>query len=126
MYSYKKTVDLGFPEAIAKVKEELKNEGFGVLTEIDVKEILKKKLNVDYGNYVILGVCNPPFAYRALKAEKEIGLMLPCNLIVYEDEGKVTVSAILPTAAMSRIKNPELQEIAEQVEEKLKRVIDKV
>ena len=83
MYNYKKSAPLGYADAIAKVKEELKKEGFGVLTEIDVKQTLKTKLNVDFDNYIILGACNPPLAYQALTAEIDIGVLLPCNVIVY-------------------------------------------
>lgn len=126
MYGYKKSLNLSYEEAIKRTKEELKKEGFGVLTEIDIKETLRKKLNVDFNKYVILGACNPPFAHKALKAESDIGLMLPCNLIVYEKEDKVFVSAILPTVAMSMIENDNLRKIAEQVEEKLKKVVDSV
>ena len=125
-YGYTKSTSLAFTDAIVKMREELGKEGFGVLTEIDVSATLKKKLDIDYGNYLILGACNPQFAYEALKAEKEIGLFLPCNTIVYEEEGKTFVSAILPTVAMSVIDNPALAEIAKKVEEKLKRVIDNV
>lgn len=125
-YSYTKNVKLNFSEAVEKVKTELKKESFGILTEIDVKATLKKKLDVNYDDYVILGVCNPPFAYKALQAEKEIGLMLPCNVIVYEDKGEVFTSTILPTVAMGMIKNEKLKEIAVQVEAKLKEVIDKL
>jgi uncharacterized protein (DUF302 family) len=126
MYGYKKSVDLPYEQAVKKTKEELKKEGFGVLTEIDVEETLKKKLDVNFNKYVILGACNPPFAFKSLQAELDIGLMLPCNVIVYENEDKIFVSAILPTEAMSMIKKKELREVAEQVEEKLKRVIDNV
>ena len=126
MYGYSKELELGFEKAVEKTKEELKKEGFGVLTEIDVKATLKKKLDVDFDKYIILGVCNPPFAHKALKAEKEIGLLLPCNVIVYEDKGTVNVSAMLPTSAMSMIDNPELEDIAEQVEDKLKKAIDNI
>jgi uncharacterized protein (DUF302 family) len=124
MYGYKKETVLSYEQAVEKAREELKKEGFGVLTEIDVKATLKKKLDVDYDKYVILGACNPPFAYKALQAEKDIGLLLPCNVIVYEHDGKVFVSAILPTVAMGMIDNPGLTEIAEQVEQKLKKAID--
>jgi len=123
-YGYKKEVHLDFNQAVEKVKEELLKEGFGVLTEIDVKATLKKKLEVDYENYIILGACNPPFAYKALQAEKEIGLLLPCNVIVFEQEGKVYVSAILPTVAMHMVNNDNLKEISVEIEEKLKRVVD--
>lgn len=126
MYGYKKEVSLIYDEAVSKVTYELQKEGFGVLTEIDVKATLKKKLNVDFNNYKILGACNPPFAYKALKIEKDIGLLLPCNVIVYEDERKVNISAILPTVAMNIVSNPELKEVATEVEQKLKRVIDNI
>ena len=101
-------------------------EGFGVLTEIDVKATLKQKLDVDYGNYVILGACNPTFAHQALQAEKDIGLLLPCNVIVYDEDGGTFVSAIVPTVAMGMVSNDALGTVAAQVEEKLKRVIDSI
>ncbi|RMF54622.1 DUF302 domain-containing protein [Candidatus Woesearchaeota archaeon] len=124
MYGYKKQVNLAYEKAVEKIKEELKKEGFGVLTEIDVKATLKKKLGVDFDNYIILGACNPPSAYKALQAEHDIGLMLPCNVIVYDKDGKTFASAVLPTAAMGMIENEKLSSIAQEVEEKLKRVID--
>ena len=123
-YGYKRKVPLSFIDAVSKVKEELSKEGFGVLTEIDVKATLKKKLDVEYENYLILGACNPPFAFQALKSEKEIGLFLPCNVIVYEDGGEISVSAILPTVAMSMVENPALAALAVEVEIKLKKVVD--
>lgn len=123
-YGYKKQIKTSFAEAVKRTREELAKEGFGVLTEIDVRATLKKKLNADYDNYIILGACNPPFAHKALQAEKDIGLLLPCNVIVYEDAGKVFVSAILPTVAMGMIDNQSLAEIAETVEEKLKKAVD--
>jgi len=126
MYGYKKQVQTSFDETVKRTTDELKKEGFGVLTEIDVKTTLKEKLDVDYENYLIIGACNPPFAYEALQTEKEIGLLLPCNVIVYEDHGKVFVSAILPTVAMSMINNKILKNIANQVEEKLKTTIDRL
>ncbi len=125
-YSYKKQISLPFSEAVEKTKEELKKEGFGVLTEIDVKATMKKKLDVDYENYIILGACNPAFAHKALQAEKEIGLLLPCNVIVYEDKGDVFVSAIVPSVAMGMVENSSLPEIAKEVEEKLKKAIDSI
>lgn len=125
-YGYKKQTNLSFVNAVSKVKEELKKEGFGVLTEIDVKDTMKKKIDVDYDNYVILGACNPTFAHKALQADKEIGLLLPCNVIVYEDDDSVVVSAIVPTIAMSVADLPTLAEVAIEVEEKLKRVVDNV
>jgi len=125
-YGYKRNVPLPFGEAVEKVRGELSKEGFGVLTEIDVKATLKKKLNVDYENYLILGACNPPLALKALQAEKDIGLFLPCNVIVYEDGGKVFVSAILPTVAMQVVGNPSLGDLGKMVEEKLIKVVDNV
>jgi uncharacterized protein (DUF302 family) len=126
MYGYKKSLNLSYEEALQRTKEELKKEGFGILTEIDVKETLENKLDADFYKYTILGACNPPFAYKSLQADLDIGLMLPCNVIVYEKENKVFVSAIVPTVAMSMIENENLREIAEQVEEKLKKVIDNI
>ena len=126
MYGYKKQVATTHEKAVAKTRSELQKEGFGVLTEIDVRATLKNKLNVDYEEYVILGACNPPFAFQALQAEKDIGLLLPCNVIVYEENGNTYVSAILPTIAMNMVDNEELRDIAEHVEEKLKKVIDNI
>lgn len=123
-YSYGKSTNLSFQEAIDRVKEELAKEGFGVLTEIDIKATLKKKLDVDFDNYIILGACNPPFAYKSLLAEKEIGLFLPCNVIVYEEDDKTMVSTIMPSAQMSMIENEELKSISVEVEQRLKKVID--
>jgi len=126
-YYFSKIVDLTFENAIDKVTEELKREGFGILTEIDVKATLKKKLDVDFRKYKILGACNPPFAYEALKNERMIGTMLPCNVIVQEaDGGKTEVAAIDPIASMQAIKNPELAEVAKQVQMKLKQVIENI
>jgi uncharacterized protein (DUF302 family) len=124
MYNYKKSAPLGYADAIEKVKEELKKEGFGVLTEIDVKQTLKTKLNVDFDDYIILGACNPPLAYQALTAEIDIGVLLPCNVIVYVQGGKTYISAVLPTVQLGKVGNPELLPIAEQVENKLKKVVD--
>ena len=126
-YAFSKEVHLTYEEAVVKVTEELKKEGFGVLTEIDVKATLKKKLDVDFNKYIILGACNPPFAYKTLQAQEDIGLLLPCNVIVYENkEGKTIVSAINPKAMLSVIPNTELDEISTQVAEKLSRVVDNV
>ena len=125
-YGYKKKVNLSYAQAVERTKDELKKEGFGVLTEIDVKATLKKKLDVDYENYVILGACNPPFAYQALQSERDIGLLLPCNVIVYEDQGATYVSAIVPTVAMSMVQNEELGSIAVEVEQKLEKVVDAI
>lgn len=126
-YYFNKTVDMNFDEAIAKVTEELKKEGFGILTEIDVTETLKKKLDVDFPKYRILGACNPPFAYKALQAERRIGAMLPCNVIVQElDSGEVEVSAVDPLSSMQAVQNNKLQAIAEEIQAKLKDVIDRL
>jgi len=124
-YYFNKVTDMSFEEAISKVTEELKKEGFGVLTEIDVTATLKKKLDVDFRKYKILGACNPPFAHKALLAEDKIGTMLPCNVIVQEtDDGKVEVAAINPVESMSAVSNKNLVEIADTVQGKLKRVIE--
>ena len=123
-YYFSKTLSVPFDEAIACVTDELKKEGFGVLTEIDVKETLKKKLNVDFHRYKILGACNPPFAYQALQAEDKIGTMLPCNVIVQETTGGIEVAAVDPIASMAAVKNPKLAGVAEQVQAKLKKVIE--
>ena len=123
-YYFSKTLNVPFDKAVERVTEELKKEGFGILTDIDVKATLKKKLDVDFKKYRILGACNPPFAYRALQAEDKIGTMLPCNVIVEEHtKGTVEVSAIDPIASMQAIQNPKLQDIAEQIQAKLKAVI---
>ncbi len=124
-YYFNTTISGDFDEAIEKVTEELKKGGFGVLTEIDIKATLKKKLDVDFYNYRILGACNPPFAYQALQTEDKIGAMLPCNVIVQEKEsGKIEVSAVDPVASMQSVSNESLGEIATQIREKLKHVID--
>jgi uncharacterized protein (DUF302 family) len=124
-YYFSKTLNVSFEEAVSKVTEELKKEGFGILTDIDVQATLKKKMNVDFRKYRILGACNPPFAYQALLKEDKIGTMLPCNVIVQElAERKAEVAAIDPIASMQAVKNPDLQGIAEQVQAKLKKVID--
>ena len=126
-YYFSKTVSASFDKVVAKVTAELKVEGFGILTEIDVQETLKKKLNVDFRRYKILGACNPPFAYKALTAEDKIGTMLPCNVIVQEiSDGKVEVTAIDPLASMQAVENPALQGIASEISSRLKTVIDRV
>lgn len=123
-YGMKTAVSLDYESAVAKVTEELKAEGFGVLTEINVKEVLKRKLDVEFRKYVILGACNPPLAHMTLKAEKDIGLLLPCNVIVYEDDGgSVVVAAMDPSAAMRVVENPAVEPIADEVTHKLERVI---
>ena len=123
-YINKTLKNISFEEGIEKISEALKTEGFGILTVIDLKETLKKKLDVDFYNYKILGACNPQFAYKALQAEDKIGTMLPCNVIVQEiEEGKIEVAAIDPMASMQAVQNPNLQSIAEQVQAKLRSVI---
>ncbi|HKL18650.1 MAG TPA: DUF302 domain-containing protein [Halalkalibaculum sp.] len=126
-YFYSKITDLDFDEAIEAVTERLKEKGFGVLTEIDVRATLKKKLDVDFKNYRILGACNPGFAHKALTAEDKIGVMLPCNVIVEEHEdGRVEVSAVDPVASMQAVSNSDLKPIAEEVRENLREVIDRL
>jgi uncharacterized protein (DUF302 family) len=126
-YHNSKQVNLTFDEAIQKAVEELKVEGFGVLTEIDVKETLKKKLDVDFRKYRILGACNPAMAFKALSEEENIGVMLPCNVIIQEKaDGKVQVSAINPMESMKAVGNPNLEEIAKTVSEKLVKVINNI
>ncbi|MBN2412868.1 DUF302 domain-containing protein [candidate division KSB1 bacterium] len=127
-YYFAKVVNMPFEQTIEKVTQELKEEGFGILTEIDVKATLKKKLNVDFRNYKILGACNPPFAFKALQAESMIGTMLPCNVIVQEHEepGKTRIAAVDPIASMQAIQNPALGKVAEIVQQKLKMVIQRV
>lgn len=124
-YGMRRTVDISYEDAVAKVRETLQAEGFGVLTEIDVKATLRKKLDVDFRKYVILGACNPPFAYRSLQAERDIGLLLPCNVIVYEeDDGTTVVAAMDPAAAMGMIENTELSDVAEEVRARLARAVE--
>lgn len=125
-YYFAKTVDGNFQEVVEKTRVALSEEGFGVLTEIDVTATLKKKLDVDFNNYIILGACNPPYAYKALSAEDKIGVMLPCNVIVQEKEGEIEVAAVDPISSMQAIKNENLQPIALEITEKLKRVIENI
>ncbi|WP_440947119.1 DUF302 domain-containing protein [Methanosarcina sp. T3] len=123
MYDITTRTNLRYDEAIAKVKKELAKEGFGVLTEIDVKETLKKKLDYDFTDYIILGACNPQFAKNALEGEMNIGLLLPCNVIVYADGDETVVSAIRPKEMFRLVENKELIGIADEIEESLGRVI---
>lgn len=126
-YYLSTTVDLSYEEAVAKVKEALKEEGFGVLTEIDVKATLKEKLNLDVPPYVILGACNPPFAHQALEAEPHVGVLLPCNVTVRQmSEGKVEVAAMNPEGALGVIQNARLQSIGMEVKKKLKKVLENI
>lgn len=125
-YYFSKTVNLPFDDAIEKVTEALQAEGFGILTEIDVKATLKKKLDVDFRPYRILGACNPPFAYKALQAEEKIGTMLPCNVIVQQKDDGVEIAAVDPIASMQAIDNPQLADVAQAIQSKLKTIIDKL
>ena len=126
-YYFSKTVNLPFDDAIARVTDELKKEGFGVLTDIDVRATMKKKLDVDFRNYRILGACNPPFALQALLAEDKIGTMLPCNVIVQEHApGVVEVAAIDPVASMAAVDNPQLGIVGQEVRAKLQRVVERL
>jgi len=125
-YSYQAVLDVTFEDALSRVTEALKSEGFGVLTEIDVKAVLRKKLGQDFRKYVILGACNPPFAHQSLQADLDVGLLLPCNVILYEtDDRKTCIAAKNPVSALQVIKNENLQSIAEQVSVKLSKVIKK-
>jgi uncharacterized protein (DUF302 family) len=126
-YYFAKVVDLPFDQAVERVTEELKKEGFGVLTDIDVQATLKKKLDVDFRKYRILGACNPPFAYKALQTEPLIGTMLPCNVIVQDaGNGKTEIAAIDPVASMQAVVNQDLMGVASQVRAKLKKVVEAV
>lgn len=122
-YGFTQEFQEDFETVLQQVKDHLKDEGFGVLTTIDVKEKFKEKLDVDFRKYVILGACNPKLAHRAIEAEENIGLMLPCNVIVYEKDDKTVVSAIRPTVAMQMIDNSDLQPLAMKVEQSLWKVI---
>ena len=124
-FGFGKMVDLGFEEAVDTVTEELGKEGFGVLTEIDVQATLKKKLGEDIRPYKILGACNPPLAHQAVSAVPEIGLLLPCNVLVREnDEGKVRVSFMDPGAVLGLVDNPDVEPLAAEVKKRLERVLD--
>lgn len=126
-YAMNKTLDIGYEPALEKVTAELKEEGFGILTEIDVKETLKKKIDADFRKYKILGACNPPLAKQALEAELEIGVMLPCNVVVWEnDDGKATVSAFNPMEAFPADASPTLKELAKEVTTRLERVMSRL
>ena len=123
-YSLRARLPIPYEEAVDRVTEALKAEGFGVLTEIDAKATLKKKLGVDFRKYVILGACNPPLAYRALQTEPELGLLLPCNVIVYEDGADSVVSIVDPLSMMGIVKNADLDAVAREARARLERVID--
>ena len=125
-YSIRKSTGLSYELAVERVKEALKGEGFGVLTEINVKNTLKEKIGEDFRKYVILGSCNPRLAHRALQAELDIGLLLPCNVVVYEEDGGSVVAAQNPEAALNLVDNPELRPIAREARERLARVVEAV
>jgi len=126
-YYFARTIQSGFDDAIERVKKALSAEGFGVLTEIDVRETLKKKLNVEFRPYRILGACNPAFAHKALEAEDKIGTMLPCNVIVQDaGGGRIEIAAIDPVASMQAVKNPALSSVAGEVRAKLRSVIERL
>jgi uncharacterized protein (DUF302 family) len=126
-YYFAKTVETNFEETLRKVEEELKKESFGVLTEIDVQATFKKKLDVDFRKYKILGACNPPFAHKALTAEDKVGVLLPCNVIVQElDDNKVEVAIVNPIVSMQSVKNAALESIASEVTDKLKKVLENI
>lgn len=126
-YHFSKTVAMDFQAAVDKVTAKLKARGFGILTQIDVRQTLKAKLDVEFRPYLILGACNPPFAYQALQAEDKIGTMLPCNVIVQQHtDGSVEVSAVDPVASMAAVANAELAGVAEEVRSRLRAVIEVV
>ncbi len=123
-YGFTKTINESYESVVQKATVELKKEGFGVLTSIDIKEKFKEKLGIEFKKYIILGACNPPSAHRALQCEDDIGLLLPCNVAVYEKDGKTAVAIIKPTVAMEMIQNTELREVAVEIESKLERVFN--
>jgi uncharacterized protein (DUF302 family) len=127
-YGIGTTVDMEYARAVERTKEELAKEGFGVLSEIDIAATLKKKLDADFRPYVILGACNPPLAHRALTAERDLGLLLPCNVVVYaaDEPGRSVVAAMDPEAALELTGNPEVREVAKEVKARLERVLTRV
>lgn len=125
-YGYVKETDLDFDDAMVRIEEELHKEGFKVLTRIDVQAKFKEKLNIDFPKYWILGACNPKLAYEAISVEWNIGLLLPCNIIVYEKDNQVGIGIMKPSEAMAIVKNDALRDLAEEVEVRLKRVFDNV
>ena len=125
-YGFSKIIDEPFESVLKRIREELQKEGFGILTSIDVREKFKEKLGIDFKKYIILGACNPPSAHKAIQYEENIGLMLPCNVVVYDKDGKTGVSIIKPTIAMQMIDNQKLGEIATTIEQKLRKVFEKI
>ncbi|MDO8579091.1 MAG: DUF302 domain-containing protein [Dehalococcoidales bacterium] len=126
IYGYKKQVNLPYEIAVEKTRQALKKEGFGIITDIDVKAVVKNKLNINFEKYIILGACNPSFTHKALELEKDLGLLMPCNVVVYEGKGKTFVVSTRPTVTMGVVGNPQLAPVASQVEEKLKNAVDNV
>jgi len=125
-YGFTKEIDASFEETLEKATNELKKEGFGILTQIDLAEKFKEKLGIDFKKYIILGACNPSSAHKAILVEENIGLMLPCNVVIYEKQNKTVISIIKPKVAMQMIGNVELEQIASTIEEKLRKVFDSV
>ncbi len=123
-YGISTKLDMPFEDALERVKAALQSEGFGVLTEIDVQDTLKQKLQVDFRKYQIIGACNPPLAHKALQSELEVGLLLPCNVIVYEEDGGTTVTAFDPAAVMGLANNPALEDVAREAKERLTRALE--
>lgn len=123
-YGLRREVTLSYDEAVAKVKDTLKEQGFGVLTEIDVKATLKAKIDADIDPYIILGACNPPFAYKSITAEPEIGMLLPCNVVVRVADGKTYVEAMDPAAALGIVGNPAVDEIAKEVKARIEKALE--
>ncbi len=125
-YFFKKTKEINFDQAVTMVKERLQEEGFGILTTIDVRQKFKEKLGIEFKDYTILGACHPPSARRAIEAEEDVGILLPCNVCVYQTGEGTAISVVKPTEAMSMVNNPQLREVAEEVEERLLRVFEKI
>ena len=125
-YGFTKGIDASFEDTLDKVLNELEKEGFGILTKINIAEKFKEKLGIDFKKYIILGACNPPSAHKAILAEENIGLMLPCNVVIYERQNKTVVSIIKPKVAMEIIGNVELEQIASTIEQKLEKVFDSI
>jgi len=125
-FGFSKITDYSFEQAIEKITEELKKEGFGILSSIDFKDTFNKKLSVDYKKYTVLGACNPPLAHKALQADEEVGLFLPCNIAVYEKDGKTNISVFDPIFITTVIDNPQIKSVAEEVKKKLERVLETV
>lgn len=127
MPTMKRKLNHSYDEMLKRVPEELKAEGFGVLTEIDIKQTLKKKIDVDFRRYTILGACNPPLAHKALTSDLDVGILLPCNVVIYEtDDGHTVVSAVDPAAAIGEFGDESLREVADEVKARLTRVLERL